>query len=201
MMLGLPKTTEIAKQLPKKAIFQKFELKPAQRDRFDADISKMTLVNAISQATVPALQQGESITTIYVLDVVLKKPDYDPKNIALLSNLIPQKMLFVLRYEGQLQLAIHHTKLLCGRWIPESDAELTLTGTTLDAIWDNWVRSIGDIDVEEGNTLTEQIAIDEERAKLLRQIETLEKKARTEKQSRKKLEMFEEIKRLKGMSI
>lgn len=197
-MLGLPKTTEIAKQLPKKAIFQKFELKPAQRDRFDADISKMTLVNAISQATVPALQLGETITTIYVLDVVLKKPDYDPKNIALLSNLIPQKMLFVLRYEGQLQLAIYHSKLLCGNWMPEKDAELTLTGTTLDAVWDNWVRSIGDIEVEEGNTLTEQITIDDERAKLLRQIETLEKKARLEKQPRRKLELFEELKRLKG---
>jgi len=196
-MLGLPKTTEIAKQLPKKAIFQKFELKPAQRDRFDADISKMTLVNAISQATVPALQQGENITNIYVLDVVLKKPDYDPKNIALLSNLIPQKMLFVLRYDGKLQLAIYHTKLLCGSWMPESNAELTLTGTTIDAVWDNWVRSIGDIEVEEGNTLTEQITIDDERAKLLRQIETLEKKARAEKQPRKKLELFEALKELK----
>ena len=40
-MLGLPKTTEIAKQLPKKAIYSKFELKPALRDHFDADISRI----------------------------------------------------------------------------------------------------------------------------------------------------------------
>ena len=192
-MFGLPKTTEITKQLPKKAIYSKFELKPAQRDAFDADISKMMLVNAISQATLPALQQDENKTTIYVLDVVLKKRDYDPKNFTLLSNLIHQKILFVLRYEGNLQLAIYHTKLHCGSWMPENDAELTLSGTTIDAIWDNWVRSIGDIEVEEGNTLIGQIAIDEERAKLLRQIETLEAKVRTEKQPRKKYSLYQQL--------
>lgn len=196
-MLGLPHSTEIAKPLPKKAIFAKFQLKPAQRDRFDGDISRMTLVNVISQSTVPALQAGEKVAAIYVVDVALKRRDYDPKNIALLSTLIPQKMLFALHFEGQLQLAIFHSKLLSGGWMAEEEACLALTGTTLDAVWDNWVRAIGDIHVEEGNTLTEQIAIDDERAKLQRQIEKLEAKARSERQPRKKLELFQQLQELK----
>ena len=196
-MLGLPHSTEIAKPLPKKAIFAKFQLKPAQRDRFDADISRMTLVNVISQSTVPALQAGEKVAAIYVVDVALKRRDYDPKNIALLSTLIPQKMLFALHFEGQLQLAIFHSKLLSGGWMAEEEAGLVLTGTTLDAVWDNWVRAIGDIHVEEGNTLTEQIALDDERAKLQRQIEKLEAKARSERQPRKKLELFQQLQELK----
>ena len=197
-MLELPKNTEIAQQLPKKIIFSKFGVKSSQRDRFDADISKITLVNVISQATVPALQQGETMTTIYVLDVVLKKPDYDSKNITLLSNLIPQKILFILRYEGKVQLAIYHTKLICSKWMTEESAYLTISGTTLDAVWDNWVRHIGNIEVEENNTLTEQIAINEERAKLLRQIDTLDTKARAEKQPRKKYKMFQKLQDLKS---
>ena len=196
-MLGLPHSTEIAKPLPKKAIFAKFQLKTAQRDRFDADISRMTLVNVISQSTVPALQAGEKVAAIYVVDVALKRRDYDPKNIALLSTLIPQKMLFALHFEGQLQLAIFHSKLLCGGWMAEEETCLALTGTTLDAVWDNWVRAIGDIHVEEGNTLTEQIALDDERAKLQRQIEKLEAKARSERQPRKKLELFQQLQELK----
>ena len=46
---------------------------------------------------------------------------------------------------------------------------------------------------EEGNSLDEQIAVDEAEAKLEKQIEDLEKKARTEKQPRKRLELFEEF--------
>lgn len=196
-MLGLPQSTEISKPLPKKAIFAKFQLKPAQRDHFDGDISRMTLVNVISQSTVPALQAGEKVTAIYVVDVALKRRDYDPKNIALLSNIIPQKMIFALRDEGKLQLAIYHTKLLCGSWMTEDEAKLTLVGTTLDAVWENCVRTIGDINVEDGNTLNEQIAIDDERTKLQRQIEILEKRCRAEKQPHRRYEMHQELMKLK----
>lgn len=196
-MLGLPHSTEIAKPLPKKAIFEKFQLNTAQRDRFDGDVSRMTLVNVISQLTVPTLQAGEKVTAIYVVDVVLKRRDYDPKNIALLSNIIPQKMIFALRNEGKLQLAIYHTKLLCGGWMAEEEACLALTGTTLDAVWENCVRTIGDINVEDGNTLNEQIAIDDERTKLQRQIEILEKRCRSEKQPHRRYEMHLELMKLK----
>jgi len=196
-MLGLPKSTEISRQLPKKAIFQKFELKPAQRDHFDADISRLTLVNAISQNKLPALQKGETIETIYVVDVALKRPNYDPKNIQMLSKLIPQKMLFALHYEDEIQLAIYHTKLICGGWVPADAYELELLGTTTDLVWENLVKTIGGIEVEEGNSLVEQIVVDEEREKLCKQISTLEVKARQERQPRRKLEMFEQLQKLR----
>ena len=43
-----------------------------------------------------------------------------------------------------------------------------------------------------------QIREDDERAKILKQIEILDKKCRTEKQPRRKLEIFEQIKKLKS---
>ena len=196
-MLGLPKSTEISRQLPKKAIFQKFELKPAQRDRFDADISKMVIVNAISQDTLPALQKGENIQTIYVIEVVLKRPNFDEKNIQMLSKLIPQKILFALHYEDEIQLSIYHTKLISGSWTKADTIELQLSGTTTDTVWENLVKTIGGIEVEEGNTLAEQIVVNDEREKLRKKILALEVKARQEKQPRRKLEMFNELQELK----
>lgn len=195
-MLGLPIATEINKQLPKKAIYAKCELKPAQRDHFDEDVAKLAIVNIISPTTIPALPKGEQIECIYVIDVSLKKQDYDPKNIQLLSKLIPQKMVFALRYEDSIQLAINHTKLICSDWMVAGDATMTLTGLNLDRVWENIVISIGDIEVEEGNTLEEQIQADDTTAKLLKQIELLEAKARNEKQPRKKLMYFEQIRKL-----
>ena len=198
-MLGLPKSTEIKpQQLPKKAIFEKFELKPAQRDHFDADISKMMIVNAISQNTLPALQKGETVDTIYVIEVILKKPNYDEKNIQMLSKLIHQKILFALHFEDEVQMAIYHTKLISGCWTKADAIELQLSGTTTDTVWENLVKTIGDIEVEEGNTLAEQIVVNDEREKLRKQILALEVKARQEKQPRKKLEMFEELEKLKA---
>ena len=197
-MLGLPIATEINKQLPKKAIYAKFELKPAQRDHFDEDVAKLAIVNIISPTTIPALPKGEQIECIYIIDVSLKKQDYDPKNIQLLSKFIPQKMVFALRYGDSIQLAINHTKLICSDWMDASDATLTLQGLNLDRVWENIVISIGDIEVEEGSTLEEQIQVDDTKAKILKQINLLEAKARNEKQPRKKLQYFEDLKNLKS---
>ena len=196
-MYGLPHTTEIRKQLPKKAIYAKFELKPAQRDGFDADVSRIDIVAVVSPTTVPAVAAGEDIKEFYVLAVQLKKKDYEEKNIAMLSKLIPQNILFALQYEDQTQLAIHHTKLIKSEWKPTDDTTISLTGLNLDTVWENIIKAIGEIQVQEGKTLVEQIQADERLAKLKKQIEELERKCRAEKQPRMRLELYEKLTILK----
>lgn len=196
-MYGLPLSTEVKQQLPKKAIYQKFDLSASQKESFDADVSRMDFVALISPKKVPAIMEGEEVKEIYILNIQLKRKEYDAKNIILLSKLIPQKMVFALEYEEEVQFAIYHTKLITAGWTPIEEARLPLSGLNLDAVWDNIVKSIGHIEVQEGHTLTEQIKADEEQTKLLAQIKMLERKMANEKQPRRKREYFEQIKRLK----
>ena len=196
-MYALPHTTEIKKQLPKKAIYAKFELKPTQRDGFDADVSRIDIVAVVSPTTVPAIAAGENIKEFYVLAVQLKNKDYDEKNIAMLSKLIPQNILFALQYEDEIQLAVYHTKLIRSNWKSTADTEIRLFGLNLDTIWENVIKDIGEIQVQDGKTLAEQIADDERLAKLKKQIDELEQKCRTEKQPRKRLELYEKLTKLK----
>ena len=196
-MYGLPHTTEIRKQLPKKAIYAKFELKPAQIDGFDADVSRIDIVAVVSPTTVPAIASGVDIKEFYVLEVQLKKKDYDEKNIAMLSKLIPQNILFALQYEGQTQLVVYHTKLIKSDWKSTTETDIRLSGLNLDTVWENIIKDIGEIQVQEGKTLTEQIADDERLAKLKKQIEELERKCRAERQPRRRLELYEKLTTLK----
>ena len=198
-MFGLPTSTEVKKQLPKKAIYSKFDMSSSQRERFDADISRIDISAMVSSKTVPALSEGEEVKEIYLLNIQLKRKEYDAKNIAMLSKLIPQKMVFALENEEEVQFAIYHTKLISAAWIPIEEARLPLSGLNLDSVWDNIVKQIGHIEVQEGNTLTEQIKADEEQAKLLAQIKLLERKMANEKQPRRKREYFEQIKKLKNL--
>lgn len=199
-MYGLPISTERKKQLPKKAIFAKFDLNPSQRESFDADIARIDIdiVAVVSATTVPALCEGTEIKEFYILAVQMKRKEYDSKNIALLTKLIPQKMVLALQFEEHTQFAIYHTKLILSAWQPTNDTTLSLSGLNLDSVWENIVKSIGHIEVESGNTLTEQITANEQRAKLLAQIATLERKMANEKQPRRKREYFEQIKKLKN---
>lgn len=196
-MYGLPQRTEINKPLHKTKVFEKFDLTASQRDSFDADISRMFITHVVAESTIPTIKAGNEIADFYIIEVTLKRREYAPKNIELLAKFIPRKILFVLHFEEKAQFAIHHTKLICSEWQQCDTLNIPLTGLDLDAVWENIVATIGSITVQEGNTLTEQIVIDDERAKLMKQIELLEKKARTEKQPRKKLELFEKLKELK----
>ena len=198
-MYGLPQSTEIKKQLPKKAIYAKFNMPTSQREHFDADIARIDIEVGVSKATVPALAEGEEIKEFYVLGIQLKRKEYDPKNILMLTKLLPHKMIFALHYEDEIQFAIYHTKLITSEWqlITHNSSLITLQGLNLDSVWDNIVKQIGHIEVQEGNTLTEQIKADEEYTKLIAQIKMLERKMANEKQPRRKREYFEQIKNLK----
>ena len=198
-MYGLPQAAIINQPLYKKTVFEKFNLKTAERDRFDTDISKMALVARISPATVPALAEGQEIKGFYVLQVSLKQRDYDAKNILLLQKLIPQKIVYALQFEEQTQLCVFHTRLQQSAWMPTESATIPLNGLSLDDAWNNIVATIGGLDAQSEETIEEQIVNREQREKLLRQIEALEKQCRTEKQTRKKYELHQQIMKLKEL--
>lgn len=195
-MFGLPERTELNKQLPKKAIYTKFSMNNAQKENFDADISRIMIVDEISPATVN-IAAGKEVSSFYVLLLNMKRTDYDAKTIKLITKLIPQKMLLVLEYEGKACLAVWRTKLIRTDWKPLDSINISISGLDLDAVWDNAIMQIGGITVSDGNTLDEQIAVNAEREKLLKEIERLEKKARAETQPKKKFEIVQQIQSLK----
>ncbi len=197
-MYGLPPSTQIGKQLPKKSIYAKFELTPAQRNSFDADISKIEISAVVSSVTIPSLSNDGDIKEFYVLTIYLKKQDYDVKNIVLLTKLIPQKMILVLRYEdlGSLAVVYHKATMMSG-WESYDDITLHLSGLNVTSVWENIIKSIGRIEIEEENTLAEQIEVNTQREKIQKQISLLERKMANEKQPHRKREYFEQIKKLK----
>ena len=197
ILLGLPKSTELSKQLPKKAIYEKFNMNTAAKEKFDADISRINIVAEISPNTV-SIAKGETVSAIYVLQVILKQKEFDSKTISQISKLIEQNMLLVLDYDGERKLAIHHTKLIQSDWKPSDDCFISLTGLNLDTVWENLITQVGSIEVEQGHSLDEQIAADEQKEKTEREIARLERMARNEKQPKKKFELVTQINKLKA---
>ena len=195
-MLGLPKATELNKQLPKNAIYAKFQMNTAERAKIDADISRITIVNEVSPAKIN-IADGEQVKSFFVLLVALKRKDFEDKTIITISKLIPQNMLLVLEYDGEAKLATYHTKLMQTDWKRKEEFSIELKGLNMDAVWENIIVQIGGITLEQGNTLDEQIAVDEQRMKIQKEIDRLTKLAKNEKQPKKKFELVQKINGLK----
>lgn len=195
-MLGLPKATELNKQLPKNAIYAKFQMNTAAKERIDKDISRIYVVNEVTADKIN-INEGEEVKSFFVMSVFLKRKDYDERNIINLSRLIPQNMVMVLECENEARLAVYRTKLLQTKWMAKGSLSVELKGLTLDKVWENIIVQIGGLTVEQGNSLDEQISIEQQREKLQKEINRLEKLARAEKQPKRKFELHSKIAKLK----
>lgn len=196
-MLGLPKATELNKKLPKTAVYARFQMDTAEKAKIDADISRITIVNEVSASKVN-IAPGEKVQAFFVLQVVLKRREFNERTLIVLSKLIPQNMVLLLEYDGQAKLAVYHTKLLQTPWKDPDSLSLAIEGLTMDAVWENVIVQIGGIQVQEGNTLDQKIAQDEQKAKLEKEIARLQKQLWAEKQPKKKFELMKKIDNIKG---
>ena len=196
-MLGLPKATELNKQLPKNAIYAKFQMNTAERAKIDADISRITIVNEVSPAKIN-IADGERVKSFFVLLVALKRKDFEEKTIITISKLIPQNMLLILECGSEAKLATYRTKLMQTDWKRKENLSIELKGLNMDTVWENIIVQIGGITIEQGNTLDEQIAVNEQRMKIQKEIDRLTKAAKIEKQPKKKFELAQKIRVLQS---
>ena len=93
------------------------------------------------------------------------------------------------------RLALWQTRLIMDEWQPAGSQTLRLQGLNMDAVWESVVTQIGHIKVESGHTLNEQIALDDRRAKLQKEIDKLAKQAWAEKQPKRKVDLVQEMKK------
>lgn len=197
-MFNLPEATEIRKNIFKNKIYSKYkeELSGNKKEKFDREISKIIITNEISEKTIK-IPKTEEISSIFIIEIDLKTRDYTESNIVLITRLFGQNILYILNYKDQYKLAIFKDKLITSQWKKEEEIDLRLQGLNLSSIWDNLVIQVGDIKVEEGKTLEEQIEIDERKEKLEKLITKTKKKMGREIQAKKKHELFKELKKYK----
>ena len=196
-MFGLPKTTEINKQLPKKAIFEKFKPNAADRKLFDEQINRLSIVAEISPQTV-SIAADEEVAAIYIILILMKTVECDKKNIILLSKLINQNMLFALQYEDTVKFAAYRADRVVmsdSRFM--DDWALKLRGISLKSTWDALIADISGLEPADGKSLDEMIIQNENIKRLEKKIAILEKKAMIERQPRRKWDLAQEIKQLK----
>ena len=147
-MLALPDATAFRRPLPKAQLYRQFDLRAAQRADIDADIARLDFVHVVAPHTLPALAAGREVQAVAVVEVTLRRADFVPAGVALLARLIPQRIVFALRHDGRLRLAVWHTQLLLSPWMDEADAALPLCGPTLDDAWRHIVAHVGGLDAQ-----------------------------------------------------
>ena len=209
-MLGLPKSTEFNRRIPKQKFYENLTISSALKRIFVEQIRVIWWRNKIAPATMN-LAVGEAVTEIEVFEVCLSAPQLDEAVLRQIDKEIPYHILFLLEYEGKYQAwtayketagsganafkvgTYYHTG-----WMEKDTLLLKVDGLNTDKVYENFVRQIaGETLSGTGETLKESVERDERRKKLQKQIAALQVKVRRERQLNKRVELNMKLKQLR----
>lgn len=213
-MIGLPKSTEFNRRIPKQKFYENISVSPTLKRVFIDQIKVIYWRNKVAATTIN-LAAGDTVTELEIFEVKLNGQQLDESVLRQIDKEIPYHILFLLEYDGKYQAwtaykeaaasgtnafkvgTYYHTD-----WLPEDELPLKVEGLSVDKVYENFVRQIaGDaLRSEEGKTesLKESVERDNRRQKLEKQIAALQTKVRKEKQLNKQVQLNAELKKLKN---
>lgn len=213
-MIGLPKSTEFNRRIPKQKFYENISVSPTLKRVFIDQIKVIYWRNKVATTTMN-LAAGDTVTELEVFEIKLNGQQLDESVLRQIDKEIPYHILFLLEYDGKYQAwtaykeaaasgsnafkvgTYYHTD-----WILEDELPLKVEGLSIDKVYENFVRQIaGDaLRSEEGKTesLKESVERDNRRQELEKQVAALQTKVRREKQLNKQVQLNAELKKLKN---
>lgn len=211
-MLGLPKSTEFNKRIPKQKFYENMDISPALRKAFVEQVKIIYWRNKIA-ATTTNLAAGVEVTELEVFEIKLNSQVLDDGLLRQIDREIPYHILFLLEYQGKYQAWIGYKEAAASGnmafkvngyyhtdWLEEEELPLKLEGLNVDKVYENFVRQIAGDKLQAENaeeSLKDSVARDEQRQALQKQIDALKVKIRKEKQLNKQMQMNAELKKLR----
>ena len=210
-MLGLPRTTEYGKRIPKKKFYDNLSISSDLKRVFAEQIAAIFWSNKISPDTLN-VAAGDTVDEIEVFTIRLNQPSLDTRVLQQIDKQIPYHIIFVLEYKGRLQAWIGYKEAAASGsnafkvsryyhtdWMTEDELHLSIDGLNMDAVYESLVRQIAGnaLQADFGGSLKESVERDEKKRRLERQIAALDSKMRREKQLNRRIEMNAELKKLR----
>lgn len=200
MIINLPESTYIHRRMTKEAFYSNLKMNPQLRSAFVNDVDRIFIENGLSADNLH-LPNKSAVEVIYVMQMYLKKPDFDGKVVEAIARQNPHKLLFLLTFENRAQLALYQGKLYRSSWQLASEMKLEANGQSLQQIWDGFIEQIALTEEQPGDvsglSVEERLKRQDRIQKVEQNIEKTEAAAWKEKQPHKRFELHQRIQKLK----
>jgi len=184
-MFDLPKKCFVNKFIPKKTFYERVGFSSNIKDDFVNIIDKIIWLYKISPDTL-GVNKTKQVEEIEIFELYLKIRVLPKTVIKIISKSIPYPVLFVIKYKDEVCYSIKADDNFFTDW--NEQINFNFKGINLEYIYEQIVKTI--IREEKNNNNFSEILIQKsKREELLKQIQMLKKKIKTEKQFNKKVEL------------
>lgn len=208
-MYNLPSSTIVSRVIPKKTFIDQLGANTRMKGHFATDIIKVEWLAKLAPSTLN-VADGKEVHEISIFVVPVKAQNCPDDIFTFIDSMIPRHTLFILRWNNQSCLHLNYkerikdntnspktfsiTKTYRSSWTDNDTLQLSIDGLTMDAIYEAIVRQVaGEHIINQTNDLRDDVEKSAEREALLKQLESLKKKAANEKQPLKKFDLHKQI--------
>lgn len=173
-MLGLPKSTEYNRFIPKqkyyKDLYTKKSIHNKARNYFENQIKSITWENKIDHTTMN-IAKGKLVEEIEVFRVELYDYEIDDSVLYTIDENIPYHILFVFGYNNKRKYSLSYKevsretetitihRIFQSDWVSKNEALLKFSGISLDNMYENILNDIANYELDKflGDTLKERV--------------------------------------------
>ena len=208
--LHYPESTIVGKPVPKNAFYKHLDVNAKMKQHFVDDVVRIDWLYKLAPSTLN-VEDGKQVHEIVVFSAQLKSQDCPDDVFLFIDKNIPRHIVFVLEYEGKYKLLLNYKEWLAPKigtfrivqsfaseWLSEEDINLPLSGQSMDVLYEGMAGYISGFGTANGEDTKRIIELETQIAKAKRDVETLQKRIRKERQLNRQMELNGEARKLKS---
>lgn len=210
-LLNFPSTCIVDKTVPKNAFWQKASNPASLKDLLTQEFQSITWLYKLTAQTLN-VKDGNFVHEIDVFHCLMKSDHYSINPFCAMDSLLPRHTLFIVEYGESYDIIMHHKENTvsngeatwhCGttemlRHIETNNSTtLTIEGQTMDAVYYGLLAQVSSLSVRSQAEYEDKAGLRQQLQNIEKQIASLQKRIRTERQFNRQVEMNSEARQLK----
>ncbi|WP_418587142.1 DUF4391 domain-containing protein [Phocaeicola sp.] len=208
-ILNFPTTTVVNKAVPKNAFYGRSS-DSNLREFLTREFESIVWLYKLAPATLN-VEDGEHVHEIDVFYCKMKEDKYSIKPFSTMDGLLPRHTIFIIEYGEKIDLLMHPKEMLfvhgeqkwkCGVGELKRDVQidtktLNIQGQSMDVVYNGLLCQISGLSASTKEEYKEQVDLRKQLESIQKQIMTLQKKIKAEKQFNRQMELNTEVRQLR----
>ena len=207
--LKFPQTTIVGKPVPKNAFYKHLEVNAKMKQHFVDDVVSIHWLYKLAPSTIN-VEDGKLVHEIVVFSATLKSKDCPDDVFLFIDQNMPRHVVFILEYDNRYKVLLNYKewkdgqngqfkiiKTFTTQWLTDHQLLLTLEGQNMDALYEAMAGQVSGFGTKKAEDTKRIVELETQIGKAKREVETIQKRIRNERQLNRQMELNGEARGIK----
>ncbi len=207
--LKFPRTTFVGKPVPKNSFYKHLEVNAKIKLHFVDDVVSIHWLYKLAPSTIN-VEDGKLVHEIVIFSAKLKSKDCPDDVFLFIDQNMPRHVVFILEFDNRYKVLLNYKewkdgqngqfkiiKTFATEWLRDNQLLLTLEGQNMDALYEAMAGQVSGFGTSKSEDTKRIIELETQITKAKREVESLQKRIRCERQLNRQMELNGEARNIK----